>query len=123
MLGAPWLLFAPEAHPGSNPESSLHHTAVDVIEPDDVLLIELPKGDLQYPHLAFAGRGEPVHRSSGDEYLLPSHGFENFFAELYLGSLVQYDPELVAAVVGRARGRAPGGERGDLFRTRRVVGG
>ena len=68
------VLFASEAHPGSKPEPLSRHTTVDVIEPDDVLLIELAEGDLQYPHLAFASRGEPVNRSSGDEYLLPVSG-------------------------------------------------
>src|ERR687890_677166 len=117
-LVAPGLLFAPEAHPGSRPEPLLHHATVDVIEPDDVLLIELAEGDLQYPHLSFAGRGEPVHRSSGDEYLLPGLGFEYFFAELYLGSLVQNDPELVAAVVVLARERAARSDGDYLDRTR-----
>jgi hypothetical protein len=55
-LVAPGLLFVPEAHLGSKPEPSWCHTTVDVIEPDDVLLIELAEGDLQYPHLPFASR-------------------------------------------------------------------
>ena len=51
----------------------------------------------------------------------PTLGLEYFFAELYLGSLVQYDPELVATVVVLARERAAGSDGDDLDRTGQVV--
>ena len=43
-----------KAHPLA---ASWPHAAVDIFEADDVLLVELSKGDLEYPHrlLAYAG--------------------------------------------------------------------
>ncbi len=55
LLIGPGFFFVPEGHQGSTPEPSRRDAAVDVIEPDDILLVELPEGDLQDPHLLPAG--------------------------------------------------------------------
>ena len=44
-----------------------------------------------------------MYRSTRDEDLIRRAGFENLFAYLYAGPFVQYDPQLVTAVVVLAR--------------------
>src|SRR5918992_4956605 len=81
-------------------------TPVDVLQADDVVLIELAKGDLEYPDLSFTPRREPVDRPSGYEELLLGFGVEDLSVQLDAGSPVEDDPELVALVVVLARERA-----------------
>ncbi len=108
--------------PSPAPKPSLSNAPVDVLQPDDVLLVELAEGDLQYPYLPFTGRGEPVHRLPRDEKLLSDLGLEDIFAELYPSPLVQNDPELVAVMVVLAGELAARGDGDDLDRAGEVVG-
>jgi hypothetical protein len=62
---------------------------VDVLQADDVLLIELAEGDLQYPCRLITGRKEPMYRLTRDEQFLPSLRLENLLAELNAGARVQ----------------------------------
>src|SRR3712207_6927951 len=44
--------------------------AVDVVQADDVFLVEVAEGDLEYPRLPFPYGREPVYRLPWDEELL-----------------------------------------------------
>jgi len=66
----------------------LHHTAVEVLQADDVLLVELPKRDLEYPHRTLPHRRESMHRLAWDVQLLPGFGVHHLLTELHAGRAI-----------------------------------
>src|SRR5215213_108297 len=96
--------------------------AVDVVEADYVVLVELAEGDFQYARLPLSDRREPVHRLPWDEELLPGLGVEDLSVQLDAGARVEHHPQLVALVVVLAREDAARDDRDDLDRGGQVVG-
>src|SRR5215204_3465894 len=96
--------------------------AVDVVEADYVVLVEVAEGDLKHPRLPLSDRREPVHRLPGDEELLPWLGVEDLTVQLDAGARVEHHPQLVALVVVLAREDAARDDRDNLDRGGQVVG-
>src|SRR5215218_1410256 len=116
--------FVPKAGLGKKGTqgSSRSYATVYVLQADDVVLVELAEGDLEYPDLTLAHRREPVYRLPGDEELLFYLGMEDLPVQLDSGAGIQDHPELVALVVVLAREHAARGDRDDLDRAGQVVG-
>src|SRR5918997_5528796 len=102
---------------------SRSRAAVDVVQADDVFLVEVAEGDLEYPHRTSpVRRREPVYRLAGDKELFLGRRVEHLAVQLHAGAGVQHHPQLVALAVVLATEGAARGDRDDLHRTRQVVG-
>jgi hypothetical protein len=107
-LGATRLVFVPKAHLRARrtPEASGSHAAVDVLQADDVLLIELSEGDLKYPHRLRAWAREPVNRLAGYEELLLDIRVEDLPVQLYTRPGVEGTPPGATVRIFTVQGRS-----------------
>jgi hypothetical protein len=96
--------------------------AVDVVDADDVVLVEVAEGYLEYPNRAVARRGEPVDRLPADKELFFRLGVDDLPVQLHADTGIQYHPQLVALVVILATERAARDYRDDLYSAWQVVG-